>query len=230
MAAIQPKNTNDILVDSIGEKTALSGLTLVNDTTALTGLFTNDIDERTVSSGVTIDGVLLKDGFAQLLDVVAPSNPGSAGWRMYSDSSDSILKARDDAGVIRQVSNFPTLFSSTTAGADTVGGGFTPVITDTITAESDELIFAIMSLQCTNSSPGTQIGAQITIDGNAGRVLFTPEDNGSTDGLRNGITVFHTRTGLSGSIVVNGEMRPANGGTAHTAASTLHIFQVKFRT
>lgn len=230
MAAIQPKNTDDILVDSIGEKNTGVGLTLVDDTTALTTLFTNTITERTVSNGVTIEQVRLLDGFMQLVSLTAPANPPGSGWRMYSDFADDELKVRSNVGQVVQLSELPVLYTTADGGVEVNSGGNTDVITQAITAETDELILAIGNLQCSQSSAGGGLASSVRIGGGGGKELVETGHAAETNGNTHNITAMHVGTGFSGSTDIILRMRRLSSGDAHTASSRLHIFQFKFRT
>jgi len=226
--AIEPKNDTDIKVDSIGEKTGAAGIDIENDTTFLTQLLTDTIAERVAGAGITADGVLLKDNFVQYLDVVAPADPSTPGWRLYSDTSDTELKARDDAGVVVNLSGLRVKYTTADGGVDSTVGTV-DLITQAITAESDELIIGYGELSCSQAIAGFQIGSSIRIDGAVGKELVETGHGSNTGGNRHFITPIHVRTGLTGSIDILLQMRRLNGGTAHTSTSRLHIFQLKFR-
>lgn len=230
MAAIQPKNTNDILVDSIGEKTGASGLTLVNDTTALTTLFTNTITERSVSNGVDIESVNLQNGFMELINFAAPGNPGVAGWRVYSDSADTELKARDNSGEVVNISELPVLYDFDNGITDSSSNTtLRTIATVNITAEADELILAFGELQCSNTNSAGQVSGQTSISAVGGKRIFATPAEASSNGQRQTVNPMHIRTGLSGAVACILQFAQANAGVAHTSQSRLHVLQFKFR-
>lgn len=66
----------------------------------ITDFKTDTIAEASASTGVTVDGVLLKDGYIKLVEQSAPGTPASGYGILYIDSADSKLKFKNDAGTI----------------------------------------------------------------------------------------------------------------------------------
>lgn len=129
--AIQPKNDTAIKVDTITEKTTDAGVTIetmtVEDgavgavtTLDMTGALTTDtINEHTTAAGVTIEGVELKDSYATLSSVSAPSTPAANEIVLYDASGDLI--AKDSAGDTWNLTSGYTDFTPTiTATGGTV--------------------------------------------------------------------------------------------------------------
>ena len=65
----------------------------------ITDFKTDTIAEASAASGVTVDGVLLKDGYIRLTEQVDPATPASGYGYLFVDT-DSKLKFISDAGTV----------------------------------------------------------------------------------------------------------------------------------
>ena len=65
----------------------------------ITNFLTNTITEASAGSGVTADGVLLKDGYIRLTEQVDPATPATGYGYLFVDT-DSKLKFKNDAGTV----------------------------------------------------------------------------------------------------------------------------------
>lgn len=88
------------------------------------------VSEKTTDEGVTLDSVILKDGTVTVPDVTAPGTP-STGYVIYSDTSDGVLKAKGDTGVVsRLVATGWTSWVPTFAGSNGLTLTGTPTISE----------------------------------------------------------------------------------------------------
>ena len=65
----------------------------------ITNFLTDTITEASAGSGVTADGVLLKDGYIRLTEQIDPATPATGYGYLFVDT-DSKLKFINDAGTV----------------------------------------------------------------------------------------------------------------------------------
>jgi hypothetical protein len=63
-------------------------------------LFTDIIRENTDALGVDLEGINFTDNYFTMTPITAPSNPPSGKQRVYVDTTDNLLKSRNDTGIV----------------------------------------------------------------------------------------------------------------------------------
>lgn len=126
----------------------------------------------------------------------------------------------------------PALYTPGTGSSakSTTSTSFTDLMSKNITAESDELIIVLAQAEVSNATVTEACRMLVDIGGTDGDIQARYLEQSASSGGNNAtLTAMSMATGLSGTVTCKSEYSTSSGGTIHSAAQALHIFQLKYR-
>lgn len=201
--AIQPKNETDIKVDAIDEKTSDSGVTVEGVLIKDSEVSVDTINEATGGSGVTVDGVLLKDGAATFSSLTATTLNTTTTNATDVDTTNVDASGTVTAGTV----------STDTISEETGGAGVT--VDGVLLKDSD-----VQAVEVRTNTISERTGSSgVTVDGVLLKDSTVEVDNITEKTLSAGVTIEGLKledgniTASSGNITVSDHIEPTSNNT-----------------